>query len=303
MINFVFKLALVLLVFVGTIPVSAQTTSQIQMPDYNPRSVGAPLEVHIYDNGSVLIHGARVEQVAGSTIYTKVYWGLAFLRLTIRTSDKTTFVKKNGSETKISDIKVGDFITIEGDFYSGTSSLDVTARKIKNWSLQTETGEYSGDVVSFSNTPGGFSMQTKDGLVTVKPVSGAQIKKGNLVINLDLIKVGDKVTIVGTYDRLKKEISATFISVYQDMKLFEPKLYEGTLVSVSSDSSSVVIYNKKDNRNYTVKIGAKTSIVNKAKAKVSLKRFATDDYIRVWGTLREDDYTAVDAEVVRNVDL
>ncbi len=303
MINFVFKLALVLLVFVGTIPVSAQTTSQIQMPDYNPRSVGAPLEVHIYDNGSVLIHGARVEQVAGSTIYTKVYWGLAFLRLTIRTSDKTTFVKKNGSETKISDIKVGDFITIEGDFYSGTSSLDVTARKIKNWSLQTETGEYSGDVVSFSNTPGGFSMQAKDGLVTVKPVSGAQIKKGNLVINLDLIKVGDKVTIVGTYDRLKKEISATFISVYQNMKLFEPKLYEGTLVSVGSDSSSVVIFNKKENKNYTVKIGAKTSIVNKAKAKVSLKRFATDDYIRVWGTLREDDYTAVDAEVVRNVDL
>jgi hypothetical protein len=303
MINFVFKLALVLLVFVGTIPVSAQTTSQIQMPDYNPRSVGAPLEVHIYDNGSVLIHGARVEQVAGSTIYTKVYWGLAFLRLTIRTTDKTVFVKKNGSETRISDIKVGDFITIEGDFYSGTSSLDVTARKIKNWSLQTETGEYSGDVASFSNTPGGFSMQAKDGLVTVKPVNGAQIKKGNLFINLDLIKVGDKVTIVGTYDRLKKEISATFISVYQNMKLFEPKLYEGTLVSVGSDSSSVVIFNKKENKNYTVKIGSKTSIVNKAKAKVSLKRFATDDYIRVWGTLREDDYTAVDAEVVRNVDL
>lgn len=293
-------LALILAFLVGVPLVSAQ----VETPNYNPRVVGAPLEVHIYDNGSVLVHGARVEQVAGSTIYTKVYWGLAFLRLTVRTSEKTQFLKKSGSEMKMSEIKVGDFVTIEGDFFSGNTSLDVNAKKIKNWSAQSEFTELKGDVVGFSNTPGGFSMQTRDGLVSVYPLPDAPIKRGSLTVTLDKVRVGDKIdSAIGTYDGLAKKLTATHITVYQNMKIFAPKLYAGELVSIANDGNSLVIFSKTENKNYTIRMGTKTTLHNNARKVVALKRFAPGDWIRVWGSLREDDYTAVDAEVVRNTDL
>ena len=87
------------------------------------------------------------------------------------------------------------------------------------------------------------------------------------------------------------------------MKLFAPKLYAGELVSISNDGNSLVIYSKTDKKNFTIRMGSKTVLHNNARKVVALKRFAPGDWIRVWGTLREDDYGAVDAEVVRNTDL
>lgn len=295
-----------LAVFISIFTLSvASVDAQVDPPTYNPRLVGSPLEVHIYDNGSVLVHGARIEQIAGNTIYTKVYWGPTFLRLMIRTSEKTQFTKKFGGEIKVTDMQVGDFITIEGDFFSGSVSLDVTARKIKDWSIQTESVEYQGDVVAMSTTTTGFILRTKKlGDIVVVPVSDAQIKLGSLLVKQDRIKVGDKITsAIGTLDHNKKQLSATFVNVYQNMKLFAPRLFEGTLTSVAADKQSLVVSSQKDGKSYTILIGSKTSIVNTAKAPVALRRYVVGDYIRIWGTLRETDYSLVDAEVVRNIDL
>lgn len=274
---------------------------------FEPRKYGSTLELHISDEGKVVIHGARVDQIAGNTFYTKLYWGQAFLRLLVRTDGNTKITKKFGEPINYAQISVGDYLTIEGEFYSGSSTLDVLAKNIKNWSQQTQEDQYSGTITARGSAENTFTFVTSQrGTITLafSTTTTAYITKGNLVINPAQLKVGDRVlSASGTYDHMSKTLNARSAKIHQDMSVFKPQNYEGTIKSVDGMTLPTTMIVRVGSKDYTVVLSGGTEVLNKNRGRVSLQRFIAGDRVRFYGTLRESDQGMIDAELVRNISL
>jgi hypothetical protein len=56
-----------------------------------------------------------------------------------------------------------------------------------------------------------------------------------------------------------------------------------------------------DGTTYTVHLSAKTSVLNTAKKPANLVRFVVGDTVRLFGAIRKDSLTTIDAEVIRDL--
>lgn len=75
----------------------------------------APMrEVHIANNGLVLLRGARVISVSGSTIHVGLSWGSSDMPWAVATTYNTKFLTSKGEKATIGDIAVGDIIRVTG---------------------------------------------------------------------------------------------------------------------------------------------------------------------------------------------
>lgn len=282
--------------------------AQVLAPNYDPRPFGSTLEVHVNDNGTVSVQGARVEQVSGTTIFCKVYWGVSFIRITVRTSDKTSFEKRFGQTIGISEISVGDFISVTGDLFEGSNSLDVVAKKVKNWSLQTLQEDFSGTITTLStSTPTaltyGLNSKTRGKITLLVPMS-TQVNKGNLLLAADTLGVGTKVTsATGVYNNLNKTLEVKTIRVYQDMSIFKPRNFEGVIKSIEGSTLPTNMVVTVGGVDYTLPLAAGVTVLNNKKEPFSIARFIKGDKVRFYGAIREATPYMVDATVLRNVSL
>lgn len=81
-----------------------------------------PLEIHISDNGLILLRSARVVAVSGTTVTVSTTWGLADFRWTVRTNASsyethdfgTRFLDRDGKKFTLPNVHVGDLVTITG---------------------------------------------------------------------------------------------------------------------------------------------------------------------------------------------
>src|SRR5262245_18507273 len=89
----------------------------------HPHKVGSTLEVHISDNGKVLVRGAEVTAVKGGTITAANTWGSANMTWTVNTTADTHFVRKNGGASAINEVSVGDFISFQGMLVTTSANL------------------------------------------------------------------------------------------------------------------------------------------------------------------------------------
>lgn len=274
---------------------------------YNARTVGSPIEIHVNDDGNVVVKGARIEQIAGTTIYAKVYWGEIFLRMTIRTTPGTDISKKTGTALRVADLKAGDFISFEGQFYSGSSAFDVMARKITNWSDQIERQEFSGVIADIPSNAAGTSttlvLRTKNNtLVPVIVNADTQITKGTLTIRFNELKKGDTVTSAfGPYDALTKTLTASAIKIYMSKEVLAPRNYEGKLKVYSPEQN--IFFVDINGIEYQARMKTKSSILKANRQSADPKRFLAGDKVRFYGAPREGEMTTVDAEVIRNLQM
>src|SRR5438105_2503784 len=66
--------------------------------------MGTTLEVHINDNGKVLVRGAKVTGVSGNTILASTAWGGAAINWTVTTDGSTEFVRRFGGASSMSEV-------------------------------------------------------------------------------------------------------------------------------------------------------------------------------------------------------
>ncbi|RJQ35399.1 hypothetical protein C4556_00350 [Candidatus Parcubacteria bacterium] len=72
------------------------------------------LEVHIANNGLMLLRGARVISTSDNTIRVGMAWGLADFTWTVNKNSGTKFFTSKGEKGTSAEIRVGDIVTVTG---------------------------------------------------------------------------------------------------------------------------------------------------------------------------------------------
>jgi hypothetical protein len=91
------------------------------------------LEVHIANNGAVLLRDARVVSIDGDNLRVAMSWEVADFIWLVQTSPtlNTSFLRVKGEKGALIDIRVGDFITITGKLVSSGGEPTITAQIIR----------------------------------------------------------------------------------------------------------------------------------------------------------------------------
>lgn len=262
-------------------------------------------EIYIDKTGDISIVGAKVMQFVSNVIYVRVIWQNSFMRLTIKTDQSTNIARKFGEAIKLSDIAVGDYLSIEGTLESNSDSLSLLATKIKNLSDQKQQNNFTGTIYSI-DASNKLTLKTASGdLVKLNLLSTTEISLGSRIVDFGYLKVGDKIiSTSGTYNYADKNFQVDKMRVYIDMNIFKPKNFKGTLKTISEKTlptSIVVTINSKD---YTVKLSSTTQIINNKRKNIVLSRFVEGDSIVLYGAIQESDIPIIDnVEIIRNASL
>ena len=116
---FAFALALFIFSFPPHQAAAEEGTTQ------NPAATAShlrPLEMHIANNGLILLRSARVEEIQGTTITVSTAWGSAQFKWIIRTNASyseshqfgTKFRDRDGNKSSLGDVSIGNSVTITG---------------------------------------------------------------------------------------------------------------------------------------------------------------------------------------------
>ena len=299
------KKTIVFLAFLLAIPLMGRALGT----EYNPISVGAGNpEVHIKPDGKITVRSARVSQMVGTTYYLMTKWGPLPMNFTMKTGAKTLVTKRYGGSTTVSQIKLGDYVDVEGEFFVGSDFFGVEALKVKDWSLQEEAGTYSGTILEVQSSS--FTLKTaQNPMISVKLATTSSIKKGAIEIPLGRLRKGDTVlSASGVYDYPSNTLTAESITVLQTKTDFLPRNFEGVLKEVVTPNIPATLVVTVGGLDYTVKISEKTPILKKNRSVALLARFVVGDTVRFYGAVREEEKTLtdsliVDASVVRNLNL
>ena len=89
------------------------------------------LEIHIAGNGLVLLRGARVASISGSTINVAMAWGSSNFTWAVGTSYNTQFLTSTGQKESLQNIQVGDIITVTGMLANGGTGPAVDAQFVR----------------------------------------------------------------------------------------------------------------------------------------------------------------------------
>ncbi len=161
---------------------------------------GSSLEVHIYDNGSVLVRGAKVAAVSGSTITAVTEWNGASVSWNINTDTSTKFIELKNGQSSVSDVKVGDLVSFNGNLMAG-STFTVQAKQVKNWSVMPKvktTVEGKIESIAGTTVPTTFVIKSGDKSYTVKvSATTSVVNEKWLAAALTAFQVGNQVRVHG----------------------------------------------------------------------------------------------------------
>ena len=196
-------------------PVIALADNDKQKGDDNRRTVQR-VEVAITDSGNVLVRGAKVTAVSGSTITVTTTAGASTLTWTVTTDSSTAFSASTGGSSSLGAISVGDTISFVGTL-SG-SSLSVKASAVKDWTVGANERSIVGTVQSVNATSSSLTIVNgKDNDNDNKKVTTIQFT-GSTAINgtgttFGSIVTGDKVKATGTVNADGTILTATSVTV------------------------------------------------------------------------------------------
>ena len=169
-------------------------------------ATGSTLEVHINDNGTVLVRGAKVTSVSGTVVSATTAWASSSMNWQVTTDGSTRFMNHFGSENsnKISSVTVGDFISFTGSIATGTNgNFTVTGSIIKDWSSQTPvnvktTVEGKVKAVAVGGVPTSFTLTVGQKDYTVRVATDTSLLNTQwLRASLANISAGDTVRVYG----------------------------------------------------------------------------------------------------------
>lgn len=292
--------------FISLLPLFAHAL----VNDYVPESVGAGKpEVHIKQDGTMTIRAGKVDQVVGTTFFLQLRWGQLPMRFTMKTDEKTEVRKRYGGQAGAAQIKIGDYLDAEGEFFVGSDFFGLTARSVKDWSLQEESETFSGTIIEV-NQDGTFLLRNPLGkTVTVRAATSTVIRKGPVSIQWSRLAKNDTVLLAdGAYDYSKNTLTAGQIVIFRHKTAFAARNYEGTLMRIEAPRLPTSLIVSVGGADYTVRLSEKTAVLKKDRSLAQLARFVAGDTVRFYGPLREEenilsDALIVDAEIVRNLNL
>ena len=87
-------------------------------------------EMHIANNGLILLRGANVESNENGVLRISMSWGNADFTWSIDTDGKTEYYRSNGEPGTLADIQPGDTITVTGMLTKGGAFSTVAAEYI-----------------------------------------------------------------------------------------------------------------------------------------------------------------------------
>ncbi len=282
------KLVAFLVVFVFLIPLGSVRAS-------------SGSEVSITKDGAVSMTNVKVMQIFGSTLATRLYWDDAFIRLTIKTDNKTIFLRGTGEATTLSEIAEGDVLDITGTIDPGNSALAVSASMVKNSSVQKKQTSTSGKVSGIDISSSSFALETKKyGTIHVVATTTTKFLKGSRVLDIGHLKISDTISQTsGDYDLNTKTLIPQTVTIYIDPNFYKPQNFKGKFQEISGNNIKVVIGGVL----YLINITDKTGVLSNNKKSTSLSRFVAGDNIILHGTIREVDNPIIDADTVRNMNL
>lgn len=88
-------------------------------------------EVHIANNGLMLLRGARVVSKYGSTVRVAMKWGTAEFTWSIWTDSSTNVFAADGQKETLKEVQTGDIVTITGQLLAGGTEPKVLAQFIR----------------------------------------------------------------------------------------------------------------------------------------------------------------------------
>jgi hypothetical protein len=262
-------------------------------------------DVHFATDGTFTATNLTVFQKAGHNFYVRATWGQAFIRITVITNSSTVVTKAHGEPATVDDIQEGDVFDLTGALNFGGDTISINAKTIQDSALQSSGKTLSGSVKSVGADGTSFVLSNGTfGTTTIRMGEGATITKGARTIFIPDLAVGDKVlSAVGTYDYTSNTLTASSVSIYQTQSIFVAKNFQGTLKSLSGTTLPVTAVVTVSGKDYTVFVPAGTPILNSAKAPASLSRFVVGDTVRFYGSIRQTDFSQVDAQVLRDLNF
>ncbi len=294
------KSVFLVFMFCVAVPLSAATINTDAIFQSNSQQT----EIYVSRDGLVVISGAKVMQLAGRSFYTRLYWGNSFVRLLVKSTPSTSVLRGTGEATTYEEIKVGDYLNMQGTLESGAEALVLVPTLIRNISVQKEHVAFSGKVVSVNVSGNSFTLSTgNQGQITVSVDGNTVFSKGSRTIDLSRLLIGDTTTsISGVFDHNTKTLAASRVHIYLDQNLYRYQNFQGALIGTPGPSPSSIQI-RVGGVQVTVNIPSDIIIWNKDKKPAMFARFVDGDIIRFHGKRQEADAPIIDADIVRNMNL
>ncbi len=260
---------------------------------------GTTLEIHLNDNGTVLVRGAKVTAVSGSTINASTTFGSTSLAWVINTDSNTRFARKFGGVSAVSEVSVGDLISVTGSLDMTAATLTVKASTLKDWSIQKQNAAVSGTVASIDASAKTFVVTASEkGNITVSVSDGTVFLKNDTAsATFADLSVGSRVKVSGVLDLNTHVIAANKVMI---LMVSEKTTFEGTLKAVSGTTLPATLTITVGGVDYTVNVASDTSILSSLWGRSSLTNFRVGDNIRVYGSVNG---TTINATVIRDTSI
>lgn len=178
---------------------------------------GTTLEMHIYDNGKVLVRGAKVSSVSGATINASVAWNTTTVNWMVNTNPSTHIIQRAGKNVGIGSIAAGDVISFSGTLVSGSNgTFTMNAGTVKDWSTiivpsAKTTVQGTVKTIPGNAAPTTFVMTVNGTDYTVKVSAGTSVLNNKwLQTGLTTIRTGDSIRVYGLFNA-DKTVDATVV--------------------------------------------------------------------------------------------
>lgn len=215
--------------FIKSFPGSLMLSFAVLLVPMTSYAVDLP-SVQINNSGKINVSSAEVTSVSGDTITGIIKLKNATTSATIKTNASTTVQMKGDKQASSnvyssSSVKVGDIINISGIFTGFTTSLNLTADKIRNLTaLFVSVRLKSGKVESVNVASSSFVIKTKDNkLVTVVTNATTTFQLSNKATTTlaSGIVVNGKVDVKGVLSADGSVMTASVVTISKSQKYKE----------------------------------------------------------------------------------
>src|SRR3989344_8321560 len=204
------------------LPVIASANEGKSNKGENRSAATQRVEVAINPSGNVLVRGAKVTGISGSTLTVTTTAGASTLSWAVITNGSTAFVTSAGSGSSLAQISVGDTGSFAGAL-PGTG-LSVTATAVKDWTLGASQRSISGIVTSINATSTSLTLGNGNGKdndndkddktrATIQLTGSTVIVLNGATTTFASIQTGDKVKATGTMNADNTVLTATSVTV------------------------------------------------------------------------------------------
>ncbi len=180
------------------------------------------VEVAINASGNVLVRGAKVTGINGSTLTVTTTAGASTLSWAVTTDSSTAFVTSSGSGSSLAQISVGDTVSFAGALTG--SGLSVKATAVKDWTLGANERSISGTVQSVNSAGTSLVLGNGNGKdndndrddktrATIQFTGSTLIVLNGATTTFASIQTGDKVKATGVMNADGTVLTATSVTV------------------------------------------------------------------------------------------